>query len=127
MATVEVTLALRQAALLFAVAQHLTANPHLHPVWVRGNDLQLVHDASAVDLLVWADSLANQCVTVSDIKGQAFVYVTGSLGSGTATVWNVVPGLLGWLELPRSAYGEPIELDVLRRFVSMRNGGGPGE
>ncbi|XVV03367.1 hypothetical protein ACQPW3_39580 [Actinosynnema sp. CA-248983] len=119
MTTVEVSPALRQAAALFELAQHLTANAHLVPVNVLG-DLQIRsggRESSCAAVVAWADSLSDARVSVSDLHAEAFVYVTGVMGVGEVTVWTTVPGLLAWLRLERGASRVPIGLESLRQFA----------
>lgn len=114
---IDVTPALRQAACLFALAEHLTRNPHLSEVIVHLDKLQL-SKRSAAALLDWADSLTAPTASVQGIKGQAFAYVTGSLPSGVVTVWTTVPGLLDVLGLDDEARSTPLDLDVFRTFAA---------
>lgn len=116
---IDVTPALRQAAFLFALAEHLTRHPHLSEVMVGFGKLQLPYSRrSAAALLDWADSLTAPTASVQGIEGQAFVYVTGSMSSGEVTVWDTVPGLLDALGLDDEARSTPLDLDVFRAFAA---------
>lgn len=107
----ELTPALRLAARLHAVAEHLTRHPHLAPVNVISDKLQLQWQAEpAAALLAWTESLTDVSVRVRNIDGKAFVDVTGTATVGTATVWTTMP--LFWPAADDASC--PIDLDVLR-------------
>lgn len=123
---VEITPALRQAAFLFALAQHLTKYSDLEPVNVLGRapgeDLQLrshgVRNAGA--LVAWADSLTEPSVSVKCIGDAAYVDVTGGMPTSPATVWTTIDGFLehsGWESGERT---REIGLDVLREFDAVQ-------
>lgn len=117
---VDVTPALRQAAGLFALAQHLTRHPHLAPVLVLETKMQLQWvqpHLQAAKLLDWADSLTGPTATVQGIKGEAYVHVTGSTPWGEFTVWSTVSGLLDSLGSDDDADRAPLDLAVFRAFA----------
>lgn len=91
-----------QAAMLTAVASHLTTHPDLGPVNILSNDrLQLRYtDAPGRSLAAWADTLTDPTVDVQVIHcehtdaPEAFVYIVGGLGEDLpVSVWDMVPGL----------------------------------
>jgi hypothetical protein len=110
---------IRQAAQLFAVAQHLTRHPHLRTVNISEDALQLQSSHHpAADLLAWADSLTESHASVQAINGMAFVRVVNELPPCVATVWTTVPGLADVLGLDDNARWTPLGLDVLRAFAT---------
>lgn len=120
MTTVEVSPALRQAAALFELAQHLTMNAHLAPVNIM-RDLQVKkggRESAGAALVAWADSLSDVRVTVLDLNATAYVHVTGTMTAGRVTVWATVPGLLAWLGVERDASHVPVELESLREYAT---------
>lgn len=97
-----------QAAMLTAVASHLTNHPHLQPVNILDEGrLQLRSSGSpGAELAEWASSLSGepsvdvQCIHCEhDDQFQAFTYVHGRLGDLELSVWDVVPGLVDALTL----------------------------
>lgn len=90
------TPALRLAARLRALAAHLTRYPHLAPVNVISDQLQVrwLPDAErSAALLAWAESLTEVTVDARNLKGEAFVHVSGTATAGTVTVWTTIPNL----------------------------------
>lgn len=116
-----------QAAMLTAVASHLTNHPDLGPVNILSEDrLQLRQtDRPGRDLAAWADTLTDPAVDVhaihcEDDTYRAFVYVVGQLGDRDVSVWDVVPGLvdaLGGPEAFDSTGHAEITLDALRGYA----------
>ncbi|MFD9734254.1 hypothetical protein [Umezawaea sp. NPDC059074] len=110
---------IRQAAQLFALAQHLTRHPHLRTVNISEDALQLQYsDHPAADLLAWADSLAESRASVQATNGLAFVRLGNELPPCVASVWTTVPGLAAVLGLDDNARWTPLDLDVLRVFAT---------
>ena len=119
MTMAEITPAIQEAAKLRAVAQHLFEHPHLHPVNVHSDACQIRWtEREAHDLVAWADSLKDATVAVQAIEGDAFVYVTGGMTTGTVTVWKCVTGLREWLGINAKAEKEPMSLAALREFAT---------
>lgn len=91
-----------QAAMLTAVASHLTNHPDVCPVNIWSDDrLQLRPISSdGSDLVEWADTLTDPRVDVQVIHSeyadalQAHVYLVGYMGEIAMTVWQVLPGLV---------------------------------
>lgn len=117
-----------QAAMLTAVASHLTNHPDLCPVNIMSNDKLQVRSADHPGraLVAWADTLTDPRVDVHSltIKGndgdetQAFVYVVGHLDNEPMTVWDVVDGLadaLGSEAFDTTGHVE-ITVDALRAY-----------
>jgi len=116
---VDFTPTIRQAAQLFALAQHLTRHPHLRTVNLFDDALQLqsCHNPAA-ELLAWADSLTESHASVQAINGMAFVQVVNELPPCVATVWTTVPGLADVIGLDDNASWTPLSLDILRAFAT---------
>lgn len=124
----------QQAAMLTAVASHLTNHPHLAPVNIASDDrLQLRRtDAPGRDLVAWGETLTDvgvdvhaiHCEYTDDVR--AFVYVVGHLGDLPMSAWDTVPGLVDAVGGPEafdpSGHME-ITLDALRDYAE--NGTAP--
>lgn len=119
---------LTQAAVLTAVASHLTDHPYLCPVNIASDDrLQLRAPASpGRDLVAWGGTFADvrvdvhaiHCEYTDDVR--AFVYVVGHLGDIPMSAWDTVPGLVDAVGGPEafdpSGHME-ITLDALRAYA----------
>ncbi|GHH44026.1 hypothetical protein [Lentzea cavernae] len=123
--SVEVTPALRQAAHLMVLAQHLTRNPDLAPVNVheRGGDeaqqLQVRRGSAARMLVEWADSLIEPHACVRRIEDEAFVYVSGGAPAMQVEVWTTVPGLLEHLGWKPDEKTRLVAVEELRMFAAV--------
>jgi hypothetical protein len=92
------TSAQQQAARLRALADHLTVCPHLVPVVVHAQDLQIGHGGDRLThLLDWIGSMSDVSlqmqVLMSGGELTAYVYADGWMGDYRDTVWGTVDGL----------------------------------
>jgi hypothetical protein len=123
--SVEITPALRQAAHLMALAQHLTRHPDLTPVNVhtRAGDeaqqLQARSGSTARGLVEWADSLTEPHVSIQRIGTEAFVFVSGATPTTKVVVWTTVPGLLEHLGWKSDEEARPVAVEELRTFAAV--------
>ncbi|MFD4673722.1 hypothetical protein ACFWNN_28655 [Lentzea sp. NPDC058450] len=118
----EITPALRQAAHLMALAQHLTRHSHLVPVDVtRGSEpahqLRTRREFAARDLVAWSDSLSEPSVSVRAIGYEAYVEVSGETSATRVLAWTTVPGFLDYLGWKSGEETRSVAVGELRAFA----------
>lgn len=116
----EQTPAQRQAALLYALGDHLTANPHLAAVNIGSDEeLQIKHGESVSSLMAWARTLINPKIGISPVADWTRVAVTGSIGDREVTVWTTDHAELHRLVGPDATIARPtpITLADLEAYV----------